>query len=233
MTGEKLNNFARWDSMSKTPPGKNGTPKGTSKGTPKDTPKDTKLRPATLESRDGERTKDDASNASSIKASPARPHADRTLRRQIESIKKQKMMAGKVVSLDDFRQLKREADSRIVLVVDDDEVMRNALKRILDAEGYKVLLAEDGLELSKVLETARLDLILLDVNLPWVDGYELCRLIKEHRSLKQVPVIMVSARKTQEDIQRGFEAGCNDYVTKPFDVDFMTNVICKTLQKSS
>jgi two-component system aerobic respiration control protein ArcA len=91
----------------------------------------------------------------------------------------------------------------------------------------------DGLELSKILETTRLDLILLDVNLPWVDGYELCRLIKDHHGLKETPLVLVSARKSKDDIQAGFDAGCNDYVTKPFDIDYMTGVINKMLLKSS
>ena len=76
-------------------------------------------------------------------------------------------------------------------------------------------------------------MILLDVNLPWVDGYELCRLIKDHHTLKGVPLILVSARKSKADIQAGFDAGCNDYITKPFDIDFITSVIGKLLLKTS
>jgi CheY-like chemotaxis protein len=160
------------------------------------------------------------------------PKADRSLRRQIESIRKQKIVDKKIVSLTDFRDMKEAAESRSILVVDDDEIMRNALKRILENEGYKVLLAEDGIALSKAIESTVLDLILLDVNLPWVDGYELCRLLKGHHALKKVPVVMVSARKGQEDIQRGFDAGCNDYVTKPFEVDHINGVIGKLLLKT-
>lgn len=159
--------------------------------------------------------------------------ADKTLRKQIESIKRQKIINKKVVSLDDFRALQKRIETRTILAVDDDEIMRSALKRILENEGYKVIVAQDGLELSKILETTRLDLILLDVNLPWVDGFELCRLIKTHHSLKDVPLILVSARKSEEDIQSGFDSGCNDYVTKPFDIDFMTDTISKHLLKSS
>jgi CheY-like chemotaxis protein len=155
--------------------------------------------------------------------------ADRSLRRQIESIKRQKIVGKKVVSLSDFRDLRTNVDTRTILVVDDDEIMRSAMKRILENEGYNVAMAVDGLELSKVLETTRLDMILLDVTLPWVDGYELCRLIKDHPALKSVPLVMVSARKSKEDIQKGFDAGCDDYVTKPFDIDHMTNVINKML----
>lgn len=164
---------------------------------------------------------------------PVGPRADKTLRRQIESIKRQKIVNKKVVSLSDFRDLRSTLDTRTILVVDDDEIMRSALKRILENEGYKVMMAVDGLELSKILETTRLDMILLDVNLPWVDGYELCRLIKDHHALKDVPLVLVSARKSKQDIQLGFDAGCNDYVTKPFDIDYMTGVINKMLLKSS
>ena len=160
------------------------------------------------------------------------PDADRSLRRQIESIKRQKIVSKKVVSLTDFRDLRKAIEIRSVLVVDDDEIMRNGLKRILESEGYKVLVASDGLELSKVLESARLDLILLDVNLPWVDGFELCRLIKSHYALKEVPLVLVSARKSPEDVQRGFDMGCNDYVTKPFDIEHITGVVNKLLLKS-
>lgn len=161
------------------------------------------------------------------------PQADKTLSRRIESIKRQKIVGKKVVSLSDYRDLQKKVEIRSILVVDDDEIMRNALKRILETEGYKVVLAIDGLELSKVLETSRLDMILLDVNLPWVDGFELCRLIKDHHTLKDVPVILVSARKSKADIQAGFDAGCNDYVTKPFDIDYITGVINKLFLKSS
>jgi two-component system aerobic respiration control protein ArcA len=153
--------------------------------------------------------------------------------KQVASIKKKKVASKKVVSLDEFRDLKKNLENKTVLVVDDDEVMRNALKRILEAEEYKVLLAEDGVELSKILESSRLDLILLDVNLPWVDGFELCRIIKSHHGLNQIPVIMVSARNTEEDMEIGFDAGCDDYITKPFDVDKICGVISEKLLKTS
>lgn len=160
------------------------------------------------------------------------PVADKSLRRQIESIKRQKIVSKKVVSLTDFRELRKAIQTQSILVVDDDEIMRNGLKRILESEGYKVLVASDGMELSKILENSRFDMILLDVNLPWVDGYELCRLIKSHYALKEVPLILVSARKSKEDIQKGIEAGCNDYVTKPFDIDHITSVVSKHLLRA-
>ena len=76
-------------------------------------------------------------------------------------------------------------------------------------------------------------MVLLDVNLPWVDGYELCKLIKSHPNFSEVPLIMVSARKAKEDVEKGFEAGANDYVTKPFDIDYMLGVINKMLLENA
>ncbi len=161
-----------------------------------------------------------------------KPSADKGFRKQVESIKRQKIVSKKVVSLNDFRELRKNIDTKTILVVDDDEIMRNALKRILEGEGYNVVLAMDGLELSKTLETSRLDMILLDVNLPWVDGIELCRLIKTHHSLKKIPLVMVSARNSKEDVEKGFDAGCDDYVTKPFEIDHITGVIQQQFLKS-
>lgn len=158
---------------------------------------------------------------------------NKTLKRKVEAIKKKKIVSCKVVSLDDFRSVSKARETKSVLVVDDDEVMRNALKRILEGSNYKVHLAEDGLELSTVLENTHLDMILLDVNLPWVNGFELCRLIKESPSLKFVPLIMVTAQSSQQDIKTGMEAGADDYVTKPFDVDHILGLVDKMIYKRS
>lgn len=160
---------------------------------------------------------------------PHSPQAGRSLRKQVESIKRQKIVNKKVVNLAEFRELHEAVVVRTILVVDDDEVMRNALKRILENEGYNVLLAIDGLEYSRVVENSKIDLIVMDVNLPWVDGYDLCRITKTQSRLKNVPVIMVSARKAKEDIQAGFDSGCSEYVTKPFDVDYITSIINRVL----
>lgn len=160
-------------------------------------------------------------------------NSSNSLQKKVAELKRQKLAQGTVVNLADFRELRKSPEMRTILVVDDEEVMRNALKRILEREGFRVLLAEDGVELSKFLETGRMDMILLDVNLPWVDGFELCRMIKDHTSLSQVPLILLSARKAKEDIERGFAAGCNDYIGKPFDIEHLTKVIGKALPKIS
>jgi two-component system aerobic respiration control protein ArcA len=160
-------------------------------------------------------------------------HTGKSIRKQVESIKKKKITENKVVSLNEYRDSKLSHDAFTVLVVDDEEIMRNALKRVLEGEKYTVLLAEDGFALSKVLESHRLDLILLDVNLPWVDGFELCHLVKSHSALADVPVIMVSGRRSPEDIQKGMTMGASDFISKPFDVDYLLNSIKRALNKAS
>lgn len=156
-------------------------------------------------------------------------NSSNSVRKQIEEIKRKKIAAEKVVSLRDFRSIKTEGPNKSILVVDDEEVMRNAIKRILEDEGFKVVTAEDGVELSKALETHSFDLILLDINLPWVNGLELCQILKNQHNLNMVPVIMISANKTEEEIKKGFEVGCSDYITKPFDVEIMVEKVNKTL----
>ncbi|MFW7378009.1 MAG: response regulator [Oligoflexus sp.] len=161
------------------------------------------------------------------------PRSGRSLRRQIESIQRKRIAGQKVVKLGDYRDLQKQVKSPTILVVDDDEVMRNALKRILESEGYHIVMAEDAMELSKVLENTWLDLILLDVNLPWVNGIELCQLIKSHQSLKAVPLILISGRKSPEDIESGLQAGADDFLSKPFDLDQMTAAVSQALEKKA
>ena len=152
--------------------------------------------------------------------------------KQVERLKKKKLSSSNVIPIKAFQKLKQNKNARVIVVVDDDEVMRSALKRILEQEGYSVLLAEDGMELSSVIENNRLDLILLDINLPWVDGFELCEMIKRDCSLKKVPLILLSGRKEKRDIERGFQSGCDDYIAKPFDIKIITGVINKALEHS-
>ncbi len=155
--------------------------------------------------------------------------ADRSIRRQIEAMTRKRLASQDIVDLSDFRSLRKNQYQPSILVVDDEEIMRNALKRILEGEGYKVILAEGAMGLTKVLDTAHFDLILLDINMPWVDGLELCSMLKGHPSLSHVPLVLISGRKTKEDIEKGFAAGCNDYIAKPFEVEKIIEIVSKSL----
>lgn len=158
---------------------------------------------------------------------------DKSFAKQVAALNKKAIAQEKVVHLGEYRALAKKTEPKTILVVDDELVMRNAMKRIFEREEYRVVVAKDAMELSKIIEDTKLDLVLLDVNLPWVDGLELCSLLKSHPSLQHLPVAFISGNKTEEDIQRGFEAGCDEYITKPFEVDELQRTVSDLLLKSS
>lgn len=150
--------------------------------------------------------------------------------KKIEKITKERMTQESVVDLNQFRDLKNKQNPRTILVIEDDETMRNALKRIFESEGYQVKTAADGTQLSVVLDDNPIDLIVLDIGLPWINGLELAKLLKEHEDLKQIPLIFVSGKTSDFDVKRGFEAGADDYIKKPFDIDKIKKTV-ETLLK--
>jgi DNA-binding response OmpR family regulator len=110
-----------------------------------------------------------------------------------------------------------EQGVRRILVADDDPVIVRLLQVNFKLEGYEVDTAVHGEEaLTKARETSP-DLILLDVMMPGVDGWEVCRQLKEDATTRDIPVLFLSARAQEEDRRRGLELGVTDYVTKPFD----------------
>lgn len=152
---------------------------------------------------------------------------------KIEKITKERLTSESVVSLDEFRKLKNKKEHKSLLIIEDDETMRNALKRIFEGEGYAVKTAADGTQLSEVLDDNPIDLIILDIGLPWINGFELAKLLKEHDDLKSIPLIFVSGKTSELDIKRGFELGADDYIKKPFDVDKIKRTVSLLLKISN
>lgn len=138
---------------------------------------------------------------------------------KIEKLTKERMSKSDVVGLDDIRRLKERKIQRTILVIEDDETIRAALKRVFESEGYRVLAAADGTQLSSVLDDAPVDLIVLDVGLPWINGFELAEMMKANSDLKEIPLVFLSARTGDADVKRGFEVGASDYIKKPFDIE--------------
>ena len=147
---------------------------------------------------------------------------------RIEEITKERMSKEKVVSLEDFRAVSDEKIPYTLLIIEDDETIRKALIRIFENENYKVISAADGTQLSQVLDNSPIDFIILDIGLPWVNGYELAELMKAHRDLRFIPLIFVSGRTSEDDIKRAFEVGADDFIKKPFDVEKLKKTV-KTL----
>lgn len=149
---------------------------------------------------------------------------------KIEKVTKARIASQPVVSLADFRDAAKKENPRVILVIEDDETMRLALKRIFESEGYITKLAADATALSEVLDDTPIDLILMDVGLPWVNGFELAQLLKENKDLKAIPLVFVSGKATDEDMKKAFEIGADDYVKKPFDVEKLRKTV-RTLLK--
>jgi DNA-binding response OmpR family regulator len=106
-----------------------------------------------------------------------------------------------------------------VLVVEDEATIGKTIRLGLEAAGFDVTLAEDGLDCLKEVRRKAPDLIILDVMLPKFDGFKVCRLLKFDKNTRHIPIILCSARNSEADRERGRKAGADDYVLKPFDLD--------------
>ena len=106
-----------------------------------------------------------------------------------------------------------------VIIVDDDRDTREMLTLALELESFDVGQAANGLRLISAMHVDRPDVILLDVMMSWIDGFELCRAIKKNPTFHDIPVIFISARKSADDERAGREAGAIDYFPKPLDME--------------
>lgn len=110
-------------------------------------------------------------------------------------------------------------DPRTILHVEDNFDNRLLVRRLLNASGYQVIEAENAAGAKEALKTLRPDLILMDINMPDIDGYTLTSEIKSVPHLFGVPVIAITANVMKGDRERTFDAGCDGYIEKPIDVD--------------
>ena len=103
-----------------------------------------------------------------------------------------------------------------VLVVDDEVYILHILDFILGAESYDVVTATNGEQALQKVRDEKPDLVILDIMMPKLDGYETCRMIKNDNATKHIPVILLTAKGREIDQKLGREVGANDYITKPF-----------------
>jgi len=120
-----------------------------------------------------------------------------------------------------------------ILIVDDEEDIAFSVARRLTASGYEAICAEDGAEGLRRAQTESPDLIILDLMLPKMDGYKVCRLLKFDERYKRIPIIMLSARSQENDITLGRETGADHYMTKPFDSGELLEKIAELLATSA
>lgn len=120
-----------------------------------------------------------------------------------------------------------------VLIVDDEQDIVESLKFVLEAEGYECYTAfngEDGLNAAKSVIP---DLIILDIMMPKMNGYKVSRLLKFDSKYKNIPIMMLTARSQEEDKLIGEETGANEYITKPFELDFVVGKVNEYLGQTN
>ncbi len=116
-----------------------------------------------------------------------------------------------------------------ILVVDDEADTLNLAKIILETEGYKIQTASNGQVTFKKIDQQKPDLILLDIRLPDIDGYEICRKLKGRSETETIPIVMFSASSSESAKERAFEAGADDFLGKPFAMAQLLGVVKRHL----
>ena len=118
-----------------------------------------------------------------------------------------------------------------VMVIDDSKTIRRTAETLLKKEGFEVITATDGFEALSLIADHQPDLILLDIMMPRLDGYQTCALIKHHRVFMHTPVVMLSSKDGLFDRARGRVVGSDNYITKPFTREELLSVIGQHIGK--
>ncbi|MDD5691278.1 MAG: response regulator [Candidatus Omnitrophica bacterium] len=122
-------------------------------------------------------------------------------------------------------------DRARVLIIDDETDLMEMVSLRLEANGYQVIFASDGQEGLDKARTEKPDLIILDLMLPKIEGYKVCRMLKFDEKYKHIPVILFTARAEEPDVKLGKEVGADAYITKPFEPDILLDKVAQLLKK--
>ncbi|MBV6465468.1 MAG: Polar-differentiation response regulator DivK [Anaerolineales bacterium] len=124
-------------------------------------------------------------------------------------------------------------NQRVILYVEDNLENRILIRRVLEAEGYAMAEASNAEDAMKKIHLVKPDLILMDINMPDVDGYSLTSQIKSTPGFASVPIVAVTANVMRGDRERSLEAGCDGYIQKPIDIDVLSQQIERFLARRS
>ena len=158
---------------------------------------------------------------------------EKTAAKKIAKIIRERVLGGGLVPLSAIKDLKSKKKKATVLIVEDDESVQRALLRILALDGHNIISASDGSELSQLLEKNSVDLIMLDVGLPWIDGFELAEIMQADLELKKIPIVFISGQNDISSIKKGFGVGAHDFIKKPFEVEKIRKTVNTLLELSS
>lgn len=118
-----------------------------------------------------------------------------------------------------------------ILYVEDNGDNRTLVRRVLTAEGYSIIEAVNAMQALEILRSTKPNLILMDINMPDIDGYTLTAQIKETPGLEFIPIIALTANVMRGDRERSLEAGCDGYIQKPIDIDMLSEQIERFLRR--
>lgn len=120
--------------------------------------------------------------------------------------------------------------SYTILIVDDDWMNREVLQAHLEAAGYQVQIANNGAKALEIAASQWVDLVLLDIRMPGMDGYEVCSRLREAENTRNIPVLLITALEDDDSKSKGLEVGADDFLTKPLDAAIMLNRIRSLLR---
>jgi two-component system cell cycle response regulator DivK len=132
----------------------------------------------------------------------------------------------------DNKEQGQNMDGAKILYIEDNVENRTLVKRVLEVEGYVVLEADDGIDGLRVVREEAPDLILIDINLPEIDGYEITTRLRQMEGLNNIPIVALTANVLKGDRERSLEAGCDGYIQKPIDVDLLPAQIAAFLRQA-
>lgn len=118
-----------------------------------------------------------------------------------------------------------------ILVVDDDKTTRKLLSLYLKAKGYEVVTAENGLDAMEKLGTGNINLVVTDMNMPYMDGIELTKNLRADDSWKDLPIVMVTTEADDDERKKAYDTGVDDYLVKPANAEQISDSIKKILKK--
>jgi two-component system cell cycle response regulator DivK len=123
-------------------------------------------------------------------------------------------------------------DGAKILYIEDNVENRTLVKRVLEVEGYVVLEADGAIDGLRIVREEAPDLVLIDINLPEIDGYEITTRLRQMEGLSEIPIVALTANVLKGDRERSLEAGCDGYIQKPIDVDQLPAQIATFLRQT-
>lgn len=119
-----------------------------------------------------------------------------------------------------------------ILIAEDEPDIRELISLTLKFSGYEVVSVKDGSEAVDIAQAENFDLILMDVRMPRMTGYEACRILRSNDSTREIPIIFLSAKGQESEVQAGLEAGADQYILKPFAPEMLTRKIKEVLNSN-